>query len=121
MLDFKIRDDLDIAITGGEAGTQDNNVTTLMTAFFTDARVGARRGYWLDTESSDLWIHDQARVSNLTAKKMTESAKGISSELVDTGLFERIDAVAEVDDGTIYLNVRCYNDGQLVVKRKFRV
>jgi len=121
MLDFKLTDDLDIVVHLGADGEQRNNITTVTTAFFTDARVGGKRGYWLNTSASELWIHEQARVTELSAKEMTESAKGIAAELVEQGVFERIDAEVKLHDGQMRLDIRCYNDGSLVERRAFNV
>lgn len=121
MLDFKISDDLDIVIADGIAGEQENNVTTLLTALFTDSRSNSHRGYWLDAEGSLLWTHEQARISDLSARNLTESAKTIAAGLVSDGLFHRIDALATAEDGVMYMRIRCYNDGQRVLNRKFRV
>lgn len=121
MLDFRLTDDLDVSVDLGEAGEQVNNITTVLTAFFTDSRIGGRRGYWLDTSSSELWVHDQARVSELSAKELTESAKGIAAELVEQGVFDRIDATVNVDDTQLSIIIRCYDNGALVEHRKFNI
>jgi hypothetical protein len=52
---------------------------------------------------------------------MTESARAISAELVDIGLYDDIEAAATIDDNIITLTIKCYNDQKLVVERKFAI
>jgi phage gp46-like protein len=121
MLDFRLTDDLDIVIDLGKYGEQVNNITTVMTAFFTDSRVSGKRGYWLDITSSELWLNMQTRVSELSAKELTESTKSVAAELVEQGVFSRIDADVTSGGGQLTLNIKCYDNGQLVEHRKFNI
>ena len=121
-MDFLMEDDLDLRVSDtGEYLSTETGDTTLITAFFSDIRVRGKRGYYLPILSSDLWIYDQARITNRTVSDMTESARAISAELVDIGLYDDIEAAATIDDNIITLTIKCYNDQRLVVERKFAI
>ena len=121
MTDFALEDNLDIKMVEGEIVSQENGETTVINAFFTDSRVGEVRGYWLDVKSSEVWTYDQSRLTSDIANELTESAKEIAKELVDDGLYERIDAVASVSDTVMTLHIKCYDVKGIVVDRKFAI
>lgn len=121
MPDFALENNLDIKMVEGEIVSQENGETTLINAFFTDSRVGDVRGYWLDIKSSEVWTYEQSRLTSDIANELTESAKEIAKELVDDGLYERIDVVASVSDIGMVLHLKCYDVKGIVVNRKFSV
>lgn len=121
MLDFALTDNLDIKMVGGEIVTQENGEATVINAFFTDSRVNKMRGYWLNLRSSEIWTYEQSRLTKDTANELTESAREIAKELVDDGLYHRIDAVASISDNVMSLHIKCYDERQIVVNRKFSI
>ena len=121
MIDFALEDNLDIRMIEGEIISQKNGETTLINAFFTDKRVSNIRGYWLDVKCSELWTYDQARLTLSVANELTESAKEIAKELVDDGLYERIDVVASVSNAVMTLHIKCYDIKGILVDRKFAI
>ena len=121
LIDFALEDNLDIRMVEGEIVSQENGETTMINAFFTDARINEQRGYWLDVKSSDIWTYEQSRLTNEMARELTESAKEIAKELVDEGLYERIDAIAFVTDELMTLHIMCYDSKGIVVNRKFAI
>ena len=119
-MDFLVEDNLDLRVSDtGEYLSTEAGDTTLITAFFSDIRVRGKRGYYLPILSSDLWLYEQARISNRTVSDMTESARATSGKLVEMGLYDDIEAAATIDDDIITLTIKCYNDQKLVVERKF--
>jgi len=120
-MDFLLDDKLDLMLDGNELSVQKDEETTLMTAFFTDARMSKQRGYWLNIQSSEIWQYDQSRLTNETARELRETAKTISDKLVDYGLYNRIEADAYVKDGIMTLEINCYDTKQLVFNKKFAV
>ena len=121
LIDFALEDNLDIRMVEGEIVSQENGETTMINAFFTDDRINEQRGYWLDVMSSEIWTYEQSRLTNEMARELTESAKEIAKELVDEGLYERIDAVAFVSDEVMTLHIRCYDAKGIVINRKFAI
>jgi len=120
-MDFLLDSELDLMVEGNELGLQKDEETTLITAFFTDARIDNQRGYWLDIRSSEIWKYDQSRLTNETARDLRETAKAIADKLVDDGLYNRIEVDAYVKDGIMTLEINCYDTKQLVFSRKFAV
>jgi len=120
-MDFKLDDDLDLAVEDGEFVLQQNDETTLIAAFFTDGRIAGKRGYWLDILASDMWQFDQARVKGDVAVGLNEEAQEISRDLINDGIFERIETNAYIKSGEIVLEVSAFNlnEEMPVVNRRF--
>ena len=121
MIDLALQDNLDIKMIDGEVVLQENGETTLINAFFTDSRVNGLRGYWLDVRCSELWTYEQSRLTENIANELTESAKEIAKELVEDGLYQRIDVVASITDAVMTLHIKCYDVKGIVVNRKFAI
>ena len=122
MDDFGFTDDLDLMVVDGEYIGQENNATTVITAFFTDERGGSARGYWLDVRKSEIWQYEQARLMEETASDIREAAKDVADRLVkEEQLYERIDADAYIANGVMTLDIQCYNNGKTVFARKFAI
>ena len=80
--------------------------------------IGAAIGQTFDQVR--LWRYEQARLTNQVATDVTEDARSVANELVADGLFERIETEAMVRDNMMQLNIRCYNQNDiLVVNRTF--
>lgn len=120
-MDFLLDSELDLMVEGNELGLQKDEETTLITAFFTDARMNKQRGYWLNIQSSEIWQYEQSRLTNETARDLRETAKTIADKLVDDGLYNRIEADAYIKDGIMTLEINCYDTKQLVFNKKFAV
>ena len=120
-MDFGLTDDLDLQVEDGIIGEQEDGETTLLTAFFTDARVSEQRGYWIDIKSSEIWTYDQSRLTDEVARNLRETAKQIADELVDESVYTKIDTDAYISDGLLTLSVQCYDKKEIVVDRKFAV
>ena len=120
-MDFLLDDKLDLMLEENQLGVQKNGETTLITAFFTDKRIGKQRGYWLDIKSSEIWQYDQSRLTNETARELKETAKEIADKLVDEGLYNRIEVDAYANNGIMTLEVNCYDKKQLVFNKKFAI
>lgn len=120
-MDFKLSDDMDLLVDGGEFVLQDNDETTLTTGFFTDARVDGRRGYWLDLVMSDLWQLEQSRARTDIIGELNEEAKEVGNELVRVGVFARVETNAYRQGDDIVLEVRAFNlnDESPSVDRRF--
>ena len=121
-MDFRLTDKLDLDFSETEGYLeQDNGETSVISAFFTDARANEQRGYWLDdVNASEVWRYEQARLNNETAAELTETAKEVSKKIVSDGLFSRVDASAFVADSMyMALHLKCYNKNDVVVERKF--
>ena len=94
-MDFALTDNLDLLVEDSEIGTQIDGETTLVQAFFTDARVKEQRGYWLDIQMSDVWQYDQKRLTQETANNLNETAKEIAfDDAVESAALEFIAACA---------------------------
>ena len=104
-MDIALEDNLDFLIVDGAIAEQENGETTMMQAFFSDARVREQRGYWLDLPLSDIWQYDQSRLTNETANNLNETAKEIAKELVAIGLYNRIETDVTIDGGILTLHI----------------
>jgi phage gp46-like protein len=120
-MDFGLEDNLDMQVVDDEYVSQQNGEATLINAFFTDARVNEKRGYWLDIMASDIWTYEQSRLTNQIATELTDTAKEIADDLVKDGLYRRIDVEAYITDMIMTLDVKCYDDKGIVVDRKFAI
>lgn len=121
-MDFKLTDNLDLALENNEYTVQEDGETTLIQAFFTDARVQKLRGYWLDIPTSDIWQYDQKRLTQETANDLNETAREIAEELVENvGLYDRIETSAFIDDMILTLHIKAYNDKNIMIDRKFAI
>lgn len=120
-MDLLLGDDLDLKIEDGTFGTQVNGETTMLQAFFTDARVKKHRGYWLDIKMSEIWQYDQKRLTNETVNNINETAKEIADALVVDGLYKRIETSASIKNGILTLDIKAYDNKNLVVDRKFAI
>lgn len=120
-MDFSLTDNLDLKVEDGMIGTQIDGETTMLQAFFTDARVQNQRGYWLDVQMCELWQYDQKRLVNETVNNINETAKEIADSLVLGGLYKRIETSASIIDNVLTLNIKAYDDKNLIVNRKFAI
>ncbi len=120
-MDFLLTDNLDLKIEDGIIGTQIDGETTMLQAFFTDARVKQQRGYWLEIQMSELWQFDQKRLTNETVNNINETAKEVADSLVLQGLYKRIETSALIIDNILTLNIKAYDSKNLVVNRKFAI
>lgn len=120
-MDFLLEDNLDLKVEDGVIGTQIDGETTMLQAFFTDARVQNQRGYWLDVQMSELWQYDQKRLVNETVNNISETAKEIADSLVLSGLYKRIETSASIIDNILTLEIKAYDDKNLIVNRKFAI
>lgn len=120
-MDFGLTEDLDLQVEDGVFGMQEDGETTLITAFFTDARVNEQRGYWIDIKGSEIWTYDQSRLTDEVARNLRETAKDIADKLVDEGLYSKIYTDAFISDGLLTLHIMCYDRKEIVVDRKFAV
>jgi phage gp46-like protein len=120
-MDFALTDNLDLMVEDNEIGIQVDGETTLIQAFFTDARVKEQRGYWLDIQMSDVWQYDQKRLTQETANNLNETAKEIADALVLEKLYTRIETSTSINDGVLTLNIKAYDNKNLVVNRKFAI
>lgn len=123
-MDFALMSDLDLKV--GEDGVyqlQSNGETTVINAFFTDARYNGQRGYWIDdVESSELWRYEQARLTSEDAIEVKETAREVSDRMVKSGLFTRVDVDTFITDNIFMtLLLRCYNKNDIVIQRKFTI
>lgn len=117
-IDFALTEDNDMKTDDVQYLDENDKVTALINAFHTDGRDESRRGYWLeDIPQSTLWTFDQARLNSNTAGEMEETAREVAEELVDDGLFERIDisVAANIRDGCMDMTVRCYNEENILI------
>lgn len=121
-MDFGLTSNLDILVEDSTIQQQENGETTLIQAFFSDARVSEQRGYWLELPLSDVWQYDQKRLTQETANDLNETAKEIAKELVENvKLYERIDTSTSIDGGVLTLQIQAYDKKNLVVDRKFAI
>lgn len=120
-MDIALTDNLDLLIVDGEIAQQENGETTMLQAFFSDARIQKQRGYWLELPLSDIWQYDQSRLTNEVANNLNETAKEVAKELVDVGLYDRIETSTTINDGILTLRIMCYDTRNLVVDRKFAI
>lgn len=123
-MDFALTSDLDLRFDDdGSYDLQDNGETTVINAFFTDARYNGQRGYWVDeVASSELWRYEQARLTSSDAVEVKETARDVSEKLVKAGLFTKIDADTFITDNMFMtLWLKCYNKNDVVVERKFTI
>ena len=120
-MDLLLTDNLDIGINNGTYGTQENGETTLLQAFFTDARVSEKRGYWLDIQQSEIWQFQQKRLTQETANDLNEVAREIANSLVNEGLYDRIETNVLMGKGILELQIKCYDTRSIVVDRKFKI
>jgi phage gp46-like protein len=120
-MDIGLEDNLDLLVVDNVLQGQENGETTLIQAFFSDARVNKQRGYWLDLPLSDIWQYDQSRLTNETANNLNETAKEIAKEMVAIGLYDRIETSTSVDDGILTLLIQAYDKKNLIVNRKFAI
>ena len=121
-MDLGITDNLDLLAIDKEYKPQTNGETTLLQAFFSDARVGNQRGYWLDDVlTSDIWQYDQKRLTDDTINDLNETAKKIAKELVNIGLYDKIDTKVFSNDNVVTLHLTAYNQNQIVFDRKFAI
>ncbi len=120
-MDFSLENNLDLKIVDGAIAEQENGETTMLQAFFSDARVKEQRGYWLDLPLSEIWQYDQSRLTNETANNLNETAKEIAKELVATGLYNRIETNATINSGILTLHIMCYDTRNIIIDRKFAI
>lgn len=120
-MDFGLTDNIDLKLENGEYVVQENGEATTINAFFTDSRVNKKRGYWLDIMSSEIWTYEQSRLTNDVARELTETAREIAKELVEEGLYTRVETEAYVSDSVMTLDIKCYNKSLVVVDRKFAI
>ena len=123
-MDFALTSDLDLRFNqDGEYELQDNGETTVISSFFTDARLNGQRGYWEDSvNSSELWRYEQARLSSEVATEVKETARDVADRLVKQGVFSKIDVDTSITDYMFMtLRLRCYNKKGIVVDRKFTI
>lgn len=120
-MDFLLTDNLDLKVEDGIIGTQVDGETTMLQAFFTDARVKKQRGYWIDIQMSEIWQYDQKRLTNETVNNINETAKEIADALVLDGLYKRIETSASIIDNVLTLNIKAYDNKNLVFDRKFAI
>lgn len=118
-MDFKLDDNLDLNVTDGIYTEQQDGETTMLQAFFTDTRINGLRGYWLEIQSSEIWKHEQSRLTDETARDLNETAKEVAKELVEIKLYEKITTETFIDDGVLTLQIKCYNDKKITFDRKF--
>jgi len=120
-MDFGLTDKLDLKLEDDIIVGQEDGETTLITAFFTDKRVKEQRGYWIEVQSSEIWTYDQSRLTDEVARQLRETAKEIADNLVEQGLYNRIETDAYASDGVMTLEIRCYDKKQIVVNRRFAI
>ena len=120
-MDLLLDDNLDLGIENGTYGEQSDGETTLLQAFFTDARVNEKRGYWLDIKQSEIWQFEQKRLTQETANDLNEIAKQIADSLVNEGLYDRINTSVSIGNGILTLQIMCYDKKNIVVNRKFAI
>ena len=120
-MDFLLDEGLDLALNDNVIDVQQDGETTLIAAFFTDARVNNQRGYWFEVQASEIWRYEQARLTNEVASELNETAKEIAKSLVEQGLYTKIATDAYVSSGVMTLQVTCYDKKQIVVNRKFAI
>ena len=120
-MDFLLDDNLDLKVEDGIIGTQIDGETTMLQAFFTDARVKNQRGYWLDIQMSEFWQYDQTRLVNETVNNLDETAKEIADALVLSGLYKRIETNVSIIDKILTLDIKAYDNKKLIVNRKFAI
>lgn len=121
-MDFLLTDDLDLKVENNIIGTQLNGETTLLQAFFSDARVQEKRGYWLGLPLSEMWQFDQKRLTQETVNDLNETAREVAKELVEVvKLYDRIETDAFIDDGILTLRVQAFNKKDIIIDRKFAI
>lgn len=120
-MDIGLKDNLDFLIIDNMIQEQEDGETTLIQAFFSDARIKEQRGYWLDIPLSDIWQYDQSRLTSETANNLNETAKEIAKEMVDIGLYTRIETSTSINDGILTLSIQAYDKKNIVVDRKFAI
>ena len=120
-MDFALSDNLDLVIEDGEYSLEQDGETTMIAAFFSDARIDSKRGYWLPILSSEIWKHDQARISADAASELEETARQIAAEIVSDGVYRKIEVSASIDGIKMALDVKCYSDKGEIVERKFSI
>lgn len=121
-MDFKLTDDLDLFLEDNEITIQENGETTLIQAFFTDARIQNIKGYWLDIPTSEIWRYDQSRLTQETANNLNESSREIAKELVeDVKLYDRIETETFIDGADLILQIKAFDDKNIVVNRQFKI
>jgi|LGOV01.1.fsa_nt_gb hypothetical protein len=120
-MDFGLENNLDLLIIDNAIAEQENGETTMIQAFFSDARVKEQRGYWLALPLSDIWRYDQSRLTNETANNLNETAREIAKELVAIGLYNRIETDVTIDGGVLTLHIMCYDTRNIIVDRKFAI
>ena len=118
-MDLLLSDNLDLGVENGTYGEQQDGETTLLQAFFTDARVNNQRGYWLEIKASEVWQYNQSRLTQEVADNLAETAKEIADTLVNEGLYDRIETRVFMDSGAMTLQLKCYDKKNIVVNRKF--
>jgi phage gp46-like protein len=120
-MDIALTENLDLLIIDNTLAEQENGETTMLQAFFSDARVKEQRGYWLDLPLSEIWQYDQSRLTNETANNLNETAKEIAKELVAIGLYNRIETKVSINDGILTLHIMCYDTRNIIINRKFAI
>lgn len=120
-MDILLADNLDLGVENGTYGLQQDGETTLLQAFFTDARVNNQRGYWLDIKSSEVWQFNQKRLTQQVVNDLQETAKEVADSLVNEGLYDRIETSVFIQDGVLTLQLKCYDKKNIIVNRKFAI
>lgn len=118
-MDLALDKNMDFLVEDGEFVEQINGETTLVTALFTDARVGGERGYWLDINDSSLWVYEQSKLSDEARSKINIAVNQSVNQLVNDGLYEDINTEVYILGDRMNINIRCYNDSQEVVNKSF--
>ena len=121
-VDLLLTSNLDLRVVDNTIGLQADGETTLLSAMFTDARVGDKRGYWIeDIQASEFWTFSQRRAVEEEANEMRETAKALSEDLEQSGLYDRIDTDAFIRDDILTLEVKAYDNNQIKLDRIFAI
>ncbi|TAH39298.1 MAG: hypothetical protein EYC70_00500 [Planctomycetota bacterium] len=114
-------DGADLAMAGGDLARDEGLVTAVLISLFSDRRAEpaellppletSARGYWGDTQEdrlgSLLWFLWREKASEETRRRAEEYAQQALSWLVQDGVAERVEAVAEyVRAGVLSLTVQ---------------
>ena len=121
ILDFALTADLDLDIENLEIQNQKSIETTVMTAFFSDARISNKRGYWSDLILSELWKYDQSRLTPQVTLDLEQDAKEVGNKLVSEGVCDDVEVSAYIESGRIFLNVKCFTNDNLILEKNFNI
>ncbi len=118
-MDFGLKDNLDLLVVDGVYGLQENGETTMLQAFFTDARVNDLRGFWIEIQLGEIWQFEQKRLTTEAANDLNETAREVAKDLVDSGLYDRIETETFIENGGLVLSIKAFDKKDIVVNRKF--